>query len=60
MGVEPHSIRNWINREDFLKENFTLRNSIIEKLDRGSPERPSDYDLEETLAIIGEGGRKAV
>jgi hypothetical protein len=25
-------------------------------LDKGSPERPADFTLEETLAIIGEGG----
>jgi DNA-binding transcriptional MerR regulator len=51
-----HTIRNWINRDDFLKGNFTLRNRIKEKLDQGSPECPSDYNLEETLVIIGEGG----
>jgi hypothetical protein len=55
-GVEVHTVRNWINKDNFLKENFTLRNKIKEKLEGGSPERPSDYDLEETLAIIGEGG----
>jgi len=55
-GVEPRTVRYWINAEDFLRENFSLRNRIEEKSDRGSPEIPSDYDLEETLAIIGEGG----
>jgi predicted transcriptional regulator len=24
-GVEVHTVRNWINKDDFLKENFTLR-----------------------------------
>jgi DNA-binding transcriptional MerR regulator len=32
-GVEPHTIRNWANREDFLRENFTLRNSVLEEID---------------------------
>ncbi|MDR1176026.1 MAG: hypothetical protein LBK83_11230 [Treponema sp.] len=56
-GVEVHTIRNWINKDDFLKENFTLRNHIREKLESGSPEHPSDYELGETLEIIGEGGK---
>jgi hypothetical protein len=56
-GVEVHTIRNWINKDDFLKENFTLRNHIKEKLESGSPEHPSDYDLGETLEIISEGGK---
>ena len=56
-GAETHTIRNWVNKKDFLKENFTLRNSILEKLSHGSPENPSDYNLEETIAIIGEGGK---
>jgi hypothetical protein len=55
-GAEVHTIRNWINKDGFLKENFTLRNAIKEKLEGGSPEIPSSYTLEETLAIIGEGG----
>jgi hypothetical protein len=54
---ETDTVRNWINREDFLNRNFRLRNQIKEKLDQGSPENPSDYDLEETLEIIGEGGK---
>jgi hypothetical protein len=53
---EDHTIRNWINSEDFLKVNFTLRNGIKEKLEQGSPEILSDYTLEETLEIIGGGG----
>jgi hypothetical protein len=59
-GVEVHTVRNWINKDNFLRENFTLRNKIKEKLEGGSPERPSDYDLDETLAIIGEGGGNKV
>jgi DNA-binding MurR/RpiR family transcriptional regulator len=55
-GVDASTIRKWINREDFLKGNFPLRNAILEKLEHGSPERPSDFDLEETLAIIESGG----
>jgi DNA-binding transcriptional MerR regulator len=55
-GVEDRTVRYWINNEKFLKVNFSLRNRIKKKLEGGSPEHPSDYDLEETLAIIGEGG----
>jgi predicted transcriptional regulator len=55
-GVDETTIARWIRGERFLNCKMQLRNSVIEKLDHGSPERPSDYDLEETLAIIGEGG----
>ena len=70
-GVDDTTVLRWIRKEDFLNckmqlrngindnilsRNIRLRNQILEKLDQGSPERPSDYDLEETLAIIGEGG----
>jgi uncharacterized protein YjcR len=37
-GVKVHTVRNWINKDDFLRENFTLRNNIREKLEGGSPE----------------------
>jgi DNA-binding transcriptional MerR regulator len=55
-GVEVHTVRNWINKDDFLRENFTLRNNIKKKLEDGSPECPSDYNLGEVLEIISEGG----
>ena len=70
-GVNETTVLRWIRREDFLNckmqlrnsnedflnLNFGLRNRIREKLENGSPENPSDYDLEETLAIIGDGGK---
>jgi len=57
---ENDTIRNWINHEDFLSRNFRLRDIIREKLKGGSPEKPSDYDLEETLAIIRGGGNETL
>lgn len=56
-GVEDRTVRNWCHGERFLKENFSLRNAIVEKLSNGSPEVPSDFSLEETLAIIRDGGK---
>ena len=56
-GVEDRTVRNWCHGERFLKENFSLRNAIVEKLSNGSPEVPSDFLLEETLAIIRDGGK---
>jgi uncharacterized protein YjcR len=53
-GVKENTVRGWIHDDNFLKSNFDLRNQIKEKLESGSPENPSDYDLEETLAIIGD------
>ncbi|UTC65198.1 hypothetical protein E4O00_03260 [Treponema sp. OMZ 788] len=55
-GVEERTVRNWCHGKRFLRENFSLRNVIVKKLEKGSPERPSDFSLEETLAIIGDGG----
>jgi transcriptional regulator with XRE-family HTH domain len=55
-GVRRRTVELWAGKEDFLSENFSLRNRILEKLEQGSPEKPSKYNLEETLAIIGEGG----
>ena len=55
-GVDETTIARWIRGERFLNCKMQLRNGIMEKLDRGSPEHPSDYNLEETIAIIGEGG----
>ena len=55
-GVDERTVRNWCHGKRFLKENFSLRNLIVKKLEKGSPERPSDFSLEETLAIIGDGG----
>lgn len=56
-GVEDRTVRNWCHGERFLKENFSLRNAIVEKLSDGSPEVPADFSLEETLAIIRDGGK---
>ncbi len=55
-GVEERTVRNWCHGKRFLRENFSLRNVIVKKLEKGSPEKPSDFSLEETLAIIGDGG----
>ena len=55
-GVEERTVRNWCHGKRFLRENFSLRNVIVKKLEKGSPEKPSDFALEETLAIIGDGG----
>ena len=55
-GVEERTVRNWCHGKRFLRENFSLRNIIVKKLEKGSPEKPSDFSLEETLAIIGDGG----
>ena len=56
-GVEDRTVRNWCHGGGFLKENFSLRNAIVEKLSNGSPEVPADFSLEETLAIIRDGGK---
>ena len=56
-GVEDRTVRNWCHGERFLKENFSLRNAIVEKLSNGSPEVPADFSLEETLSIIRDGGK---
>lgn len=56
-GVEDRTVRNWCHGERFLKENFSLRNAIVEKLSNGSPEVPADFSPEETLAIIRDGGK---
>lgn len=55
-GVKRRTVELWIGKDDFLSENISLRKSIRDKLEQGSPENPSDYTLEETLAIIGDGG----
>ena len=55
-GVDERTARNWCHGKRFLKENFSLRNIIVKKLEKGSPEKPSDFSLEETLSIIGDGG----
>jgi predicted transcriptional regulator len=54
-GVTEQTVLNWAHKLEVLNQNIWLR--ISEKLDRGSPEHPSDYDLGETLEIIGEGGK---
>jgi len=54
-GVSDQTILNWAHRVKSLNQNIWLR--ISEKLEQGSQEQPSDYDIEETLAIIGEGGK---
>jgi len=56
-GVYKTTVQRWILNDKFLRCNLHLRNKIKEKLENGSPEKPSDYDLEETLAIIGDGGK---
>jgi hypothetical protein len=53
-GVKKQTVWNWANKLEVLNQKIWLR--LSEKLEQGSPESPSDYDLEETLAIIGEGG----
>ena len=53
-GVSDQTVLNWIHRLESLNQNIWLR--ISEKLEKGSPEHPSNYDLEEAIAIIGEGG----
>jgi hypothetical protein len=42
-------------RNDELNDKMSLRNSIAEKAEHSSPEKPADYTLEETLAIIEAG-----
>ena len=56
-GVDETTVLRWIRKDNFLNCKMQLRNSIKEKLNRGSPENPSDYDIEETLAIIRDGGK---
>jgi hypothetical protein len=62
-GVTEQTVLNWTHKfdgsdqkiwSDILNQKIWLR--ISEKLRQGSPEHPSDFTLEETLAIIGEGG----
>jgi predicted transcriptional regulator len=53
-GVSDQTVLNWIHKLESLNQKIWLR--ISEKLEKGSPEHPSDYDLGETLEIISEGG----
>jgi predicted transcriptional regulator len=54
-GVKEQTVLNWAHKLEVLNQNIWLR--ISEKLKQGPPEVPSDYTLDETLAIIGEGGK---
>jgi transcriptional regulator with XRE-family HTH domain len=53
-GVKKQTILNWAHKLEVLNQKIWLR--ISEKLAQGSPENPANFTLEETLAIIGEGG----
>jgi hypothetical protein len=53
-SVSDQTVLNWIHKPEVLNQKIWLR--ISEKLEHGSPEHPSDYDLGETLEIISEGG----
>jgi predicted transcriptional regulator len=53
-GVSDQTVLNWIHRLESLNQKIWLR--LSEKLEHGSPEHPSDYDLGETIAIIQDGG----
>jgi len=55
-GVDKSTIHRWLEHERFLSCEMQLRNSIKDKIDGGSPENPSNFTLEETLAIIRDGG----
>ena len=55
-GVDKTTVYRWVEKDDFLSCEMQLRKSIIKKNKKGSPEKPSDFSLEETLAIIGDGG----
>ncbi len=55
-GVDKVTVYRWVENQNFLSCKMQLRNTILEKIKKGSPERPSDFSLEETLAIIGDGG----
>jgi transcriptional regulator with XRE-family HTH domain len=59
-GVDRHTVERWAHKltdgEGFLNHKMLLRNSIRDRLNQGSPEIPSTFTLDETLAIIGEGG----
>jgi hypothetical protein len=62
-GVDERTVLRWAHKDNFHSDKMSpangkmsLRNSILEKLEHGSPERPSDFDLEEVLAIIESGG----
>lgn len=55
-GVDKTTVYRWVEKDDFLSCEMQLRKSIIKKIKKGSPEKPSDFSLEETLAIIGDGG----
>ena len=55
------TIRNWINREDFLNCKMQLRNQIKEKLAQGSPEMvkqlilPYCFYSVYTVLLVSEG-----
>jgi len=53
-GVSDQTVFNWMAKLESLNQEIWLR--IRDKLAASSPEHPSDYNLEETLAIIGDGG----
>jgi hypothetical protein len=52
-GVRVMTVYRWIEKAESLNNKMLLRKQI----DEGSPERPADFTLEETLAIIGDGGK---
>jgi hypothetical protein len=52
-GVDARTIYRWAEKAESLNDKMSLRN----KTGEGSPENPADFTLEETLAIIGEGGK---
>lgn len=63
VNKDETSVRRWIKkltgklpvRKGILSDILPVRNSINEKSSLSSPEKPADYDLEETCLIIEQG-----
>ena len=56
-GVDKTTVYRWVEHDNFLSCKMQLRKSILEQIQNGSPEVPADFSLEETLAIIRDGGK---
>jgi uncharacterized protein YjcR len=56
-GVEPRTINNWVHKiADDPGKNFQGLAVKLEEAEKSGKD-PADFTLDETLAIIGEGGK---
>jgi hypothetical protein len=60
-GVRRRTVELCINKDKFLSEKISLRNSTRDRLDQSSPEHPLNFAFKEPPAIVGErGGNRAL